>query len=103
MNSVTLTKDEILASVIDTLNEAFKADPNAIHSLICSQFPCNSELAGHPTIQVNVNSVISDNSYTVGCLGLINGIVEKLTNKKVAITFTDEENPKCKGFAEYNI
>lgn len=32
------------------LNEAYKADPAAIHSLFCFHIPCNDALAEHQSI-----------------------------------------------------
>lgn len=82
-----------LGIVIQTLNEAFEADPNAINALITMRVPCNQKLADHPTIQVGGNPDV------VGMLGVINGIVERLTGKRVAAIYGDDS--KLEGFTEY--
>lgn len=89
------------------LNEAYAADPAAIHALICNRVPCSRSLADHPTIQVEVNTVPLRESYSVGLLGIINGICEPITGKKVAIQFSEPDGVpttkhlKILGFTEY--
>lgn len=64
MESVTIDH------VIEVLNEALLIDPEAIQSLLAIRVPCNQKLADHPTIQV----MERNGKYTVGVLGLLNGI-----------------------------
>lgn len=67
--------------IVSILNEAFKADPNAVLALIDKRVPCNTELANHPSCQVAVkNCDTADESYEIGLLGILNGIVEPITN-----------------------
>ena len=73
---------------IRILNEAYAADPAAIHALICNRVPCSQALADHPTIQVEANTVASKESYSVGLLGVINGICESVTCKRVAVKYS---------------
>ncbi len=88
-----LASKDGLGIVIQTLNEAFEADPNAINALITMRVPCNQKLADHPTIQVGGNPDV------VGMLGVINGIVERITGKRVAAIYGDDS--KLEGFTEY--
>ena len=88
-----------IEQIVAVLNEAYKADPAAMRALIYSRVPCNEKLADHPTIQVSVISATPE-LYTVGALGVINGIAEKLTGKRVMAMFDDAD---CLiGFAEWN-
>jgi hypothetical protein len=52
------------------LNEMVRADPEAVRSLVEARVPCNRALAYHPTVQVSQK----DNGFSVGFLGVINGI-----------------------------
>jgi hypothetical protein len=87
---------DLLGIVLDTLNEAYEADAPAINDLIEHRVPCNERLADHPTIQVGGNPT------EVGMLGVINGIVERLTGKRVASKWCDDTGKKeLKGFIVY--
>ena len=55
---------------INLLNEAVRADRQAMHQLVETRTICNSELAKHPTIQV----VAGTGPRTVGILGILNGL-----------------------------
>lgn len=84
-------------SVIQTLNEAFELDPEAISKLVEMRVPCNDQLADHPTIQVVLPP--GTNCYHVGLLGILNGIIEPLTGERVcSIT---EHDGTFKGFAVF--
>ena len=87
-------------AILHVLNTAYQADPSAIHALICNRVPCNEALAGHPDVTVSENLVVGE-GYVVGMLGVINGICSNLTGKLVAAVFSDEEQPRLLGFAEY--
>lgn len=80
-----LDSSDWLGIVIGTLNEATEADQTAIDSLIEHRVPCNKALADHPTIQVGGDPCV------VGMLGIINGIVERLTGKRVMAIWDDEK------------
>jgi hypothetical protein len=56
--------------VIELLNDALEKDSEAIHNLATNRVSCNEELADHPTIQIGAK----DNQYTVGIIGILNGI-----------------------------
>ena len=89
---------------LKVLNEAYQADPAAIHSLICNRVPCNLLLASHPTVQVETNEVAIGEGWTVGLLGIINGICEEVTGEKVAVMFSEPDiygRKKVLGFTQY--
>ncbi len=52
------------------LNTMLEADPRAMQALIQLRIPCNQALADHPTAQVGNDP----EGYTVGPLGIINGL-----------------------------
>lgn len=61
---------ELAQRFVDFLNELVEIDRPAVASLIANRVPCNRELADHPTVQAGVRS----DGFTVGLLGLINGL-----------------------------
>jgi hypothetical protein len=77
------------------------ADPGALHTIICNRVPCNTALADHPTILVDVNSMTQPETFSVGMLGIINGILERTTGHRVAAKFSDGEQPVLLGCVEY--
>ena len=60
--------------IVDLLNDAYKADPNAIDALLCASIPCNNNLVNHPSIQIRAKNNNGDFP-VIGILGLLNGIV----------------------------
>lgn len=62
----SITVDDVL----DVLNRATEADPEAMRALVRDRVPCNQQLADDPTIQVGVKR----GSPRVGLLGIINGL-----------------------------
>jgi len=92
-----MTPEQILESVLRTLNEAVQADEHAITMLSEHRVPASYELQEHPTIQV-------DQYGKIGLVGIINGIVEPLTGKRVAAVIDTDEDSKLEwiiGFKEY--
>ena len=90
---------------LEVLNSAYKADPMAIHSLMCSLVPCQGkELMEHPEVVV-AESNVSPGNYHVTSLGLINGILYSMTGRRVAMNWSDNKDGKgrCEllGFVEY--
>lgn len=90
---------------IDILNEALALDKNAISELIENRVSCNEGLAEHPTIQVSEfesgDGFKTWTENTIGMLGIINGICEKITGKRVAYDF-DDNTGEIKKFIQYN-
>lgn len=91
---MTMDAEQVYKTFLDTLNEAVKADPQAMLSLCENRVPCNDVLADHPTIQV-----CGFDPTVVGMIGIVNGICEKLTGKRVAADFDAEGN--LLAFVEY--
>jgi hypothetical protein len=60
-----------IADVVTYLNSLVEADPLAIRAMLCIRIPCNEELADHPTAQIDGEW---PQGYTVGVMGIINGI-----------------------------
>lgn len=91
--------DRIIEKFVDVLNSAYDADPAAIHALLCNRVPCNQELADHPSIVVVENKATPDPGYTVGLLGILNGICGALTGRTVSVTLENDVR-RITGFAE---
>lgn len=92
-------------NIIDLLNSAFKADPNAMHALMVNRVPCNMALADHPDIIVEKVLASDEDLFQVGLLGIINGIMHVNNLPLVAIKFTDEKDKdgryRILGFCNY--
>ncbi len=88
----------MITKVIESLNAALKADPAAIQALVDNGVPCNRALADHPTVQVRETG---PDTFMVGALGLINGVVEPLTGERVAVVISDDGDGKIIGFVRY--
>ncbi len=56
---------------VDVLNRALEADPVCLNQLLNTRIRCNKALVDDPTIQV----AAKDDHFTLGPIGLINGIV----------------------------
>lgn len=78
-----------LECFLQVLNSAYEADPAAMHALVCNRVPCNQALADHPTVVAVTNKVAMGESYTVGMIGIINGICAAITGERVAVQFSD--------------
>ena len=63
--------EHIIENVVMTLNEALACDREGVSLLMNSRVAVNEALALHPTIQVGE----SGHAFTLGPLGLINGIL----------------------------
>lgn len=73
--------------VVDLLNEAAKLDPQAMRALVDARVVCNDALADHPRIQVGRASDTDPSSpWTVGLLGILNGIFGTFDNGWGCIT-----------------
>lgn len=78
-------EEQMMETILGTLNEALDLDRAAISALLLHRQPCNQALTDHPTIQTTEEDV--------GALGLINGIVERLTGKRIAMVVDDDPQP----------
>jgi hypothetical protein len=101
----TLWQAKALDIALLTLNRAFQDDPSAIHALLCNRVPCNDQLVDHPTVQVESNELLGKTSYTVGALGVLNGVIEALTGERVASKWNEERDAEGRsrllGFCKY--
>ncbi|MBM10445.1 MAG: hypothetical protein CMF69_12925 [Magnetovibrio sp.] len=62
---------DMIALVVEILNDALERDPEAMTDLINLRADCNAQLATHPTIQVQKYGDV----YRVGVLGILNGVL----------------------------
>lgn len=82
--------------IVDVLNEATKADPNAMNALVQLCVPVNKELANHPTIQCRSKSLETE-QVVMRFVGLLNGFVVK--NGFVITSDWDPETKSLIGFS----
>jgi hypothetical protein len=91
---------DISKRVVALLNSAFQADREAIHLLVCNRVPCNRALRDHPDIVVDESRAVPG-GYTVGLLGIVNGILHDLDAPQVELRWegdTTEVSHRCIGF-----
>lgn len=82
----------------DFLNQLAEIDPEAIHHLVESRVPCSRELADHPTVEIaEIGGLTS-----VGILGILNGMFNDGTNKRLfASTLNGEIKFSVKEWGEW--
>lgn len=73
--------------VVDSLNQAYKDDPDAIYALLCMRVPCNQKLVDHPDVVVGKNNITG--GWTVSPLGAINGVLTAAGMKRIAMKWSD--------------
>lgn len=100
-------EESSLSKAVECLNSAFAADPNAIHALMVNRVPCNQALADHPDVVVDNPPVIEGQHFSVGALGLVNGILTANGLPRIGVKFepmpSDHEGRfKIVGFCESN-
>ena len=86
-----------LAAIVVALNDAYRHDPAAIEKLLLHKVPCNDALADHPTVVVGGE----ESAWTLGCLGLMNSIIEVATGGRVASCWSESVPPRLTGFVAY--
>lgn len=89
----------MMEEILYTLNIAYKADPIAIHSLVCNRVPCNQALVDHPHFPVQKSTVCPGD--TIGAMGLLNCALSSIGVPKIALSFSDDKEPKFLGFVKY--
>lgn len=77
--------------IVDLLNSLIECDKNAVASLVANRVPCNSILADHPTVQVGT----MNGGYSVGLLGILNGICGIKENGYGLIVAHFEDDPEA--------
>ena len=96
-----------LSKTVECLNSAFAADPNAIHALMVNRVPCNQALADHPHVVVDNPPVIDGHHFSVGALGLVNGVLTanglpRIGAKFEPMSIDPEGRFKIVGFCDSN-
>ncbi|MFA5376044.1 MAG: hypothetical protein WC455_09895 [Dehalococcoidia bacterium] len=95
-------RQPITDAMVDILNQAFEADPGAMHALLCNCVPANQGLIEMPHILVDA---YNDQFKTLSMMGVINGMLSAAGLPKVAIKWSEERDEKgrCKllGFCVY--
>lgn len=102
-----VTEQPSLSKAAECLNTAFAADPNAIHALLVNRVPCSQALADHPHVVVDNPPVIEGQHYSVGALGLVNGVLTANGLPRIGAKFepmpSDQEGRfKIVGFCDSN-
>jgi len=89
-----LIKEKVsIYEVVELLNSALKLDREALENLCFNRAKCNKKLADHPTIQVHCydeNGITG--KYSVGLIGILNGIFEVNKDGWGAIAASVEDN-----------
>jgi hypothetical protein len=68
-----------IQKMVDILNEALNADPDAVSKLFSHRIPCGDALADHPEIIVGPSVPEDKNSPPdLGLLGLLNGMARRI-------------------------
>jgi hypothetical protein len=84
----------------EVLNEALKLDQAATSQLLLTRSICNDELADHPKIYCRARPFFGGpnskrrQAYSVGMLGLLNGILASAGSEKVVSAVIDDADPK---------
>lgn len=66
--------DAVADRIIEVMNRALAADPDAVNALIECRVPCNDALRDDPEIQV----LVEDGKASVGLLGILSGLTGTL-------------------------
>lgn len=86
----------MIEKAIDSLNDAFLRDPEAVRAVFAQpRVPCNEALADHPTVQV----LFEKGETFVGIFGMLNGAIEPITGERIAGKYAD--NGDLIGFCKY--
>lgn len=64
-----------IEKVVAALNGAFAADPGAMRSLMINRVPCNMALANDPYVICEEDRNLAGDHFSVGALGVINGVL----------------------------
>ncbi len=103
MNKLCKESTDMSTATVDCLNAAFKADPNAIHSLLVNRVPCNKALADDPFVIVDKSPVLDRECLQVGALGLLNGVLAANGEPLIGVMWSERDTDgrsKMMGFCE---
>lgn len=95
-----------MSKASDVLNKAFSEDSNAIYCLVVNRVPCNEDLASNEFIIVEENKVLEGEQFTVGLLGIINGVLDANGLPMVAPKWEMPEDGgpgRLVGFQDYEV
>jgi hypothetical protein len=98
MSRVTVCNEPLPVTVDDALavlQQIFEMDPEAIAKMLAVRVPCNERLAGHSTVQVSEDA---PGQFTVGVMGLLNGIFGVRTNMAGYLAYILEQDGRVSGF-----
>lgn len=79
-----------MSKASEILQRAFEADPNAMHALTVNRVPCNQALADDPDVIVDNPPVLGRTQFSVGMIGVLNGILHAVDLPRVAYKLSDE-------------
>ena len=79
-----------MSKASEILQRAFETDPNAMHALTVNRVPCNQALADDPYVIVDNPPVLGRTHFSVGMIGVLNGILVGLDLPRVAYKLDDE-------------
>lgn len=82
------------------LHVAFRSDRDALRTLFSVRVPCNEALADGPFIVVEETDGPTT-AWTVGVLGLINGVLTAAGQPLVAAIYSDDNPPRLQGFCDH--
>jgi len=71
---------------VSCLNSAYEKDPQAILALMNNRVPAN-RLVTHPYVVVHAEKEIGDDLYSVGPLGVINGMFTAMGLPRIAMEY----------------
>ncbi len=64
-----------IEKVVAALNAAFAADPGAMRAMMINRVPCNMALANDPYVVCEEDRNLAGDHFSVGTLGVINGVL----------------------------
>lgn len=79
-----------IQAIVDSLNQAYRDDPDAIHALMCNHVPCNQKLVDHPHVIVGKNNITG--GWKVSTLGVINGALVAAGMPRIAMKWSEVKN-----------
>lgn len=104
IDGLSESRNKMSREVIRVLNQAFRKDMNAIHTLIVNSVACNEQLADDEYIVVKKVGPLEGDFYQVTPIGLMNGVLSALGLPLVAVKFSEPDSngsSKILGFTEY--
>lgn len=66
--------ENAMQAVVDALNRALEADPNAMHAMLCNRIPCSSHLAADSVLFVTPNPMTG--GCTLDAFNLLNTMAD---------------------------